>query len=138
MEFPSIFPQTLQALAEEDLRAGRDTGQCHPAQAPPAAFSHGQHCSPRGKGKKGQHGLLRLVGSPTTSLAFYSLLYVSKGSAKKKEKVHYRSNPVRTENNKVVLLFGFVCELFSSAKTGQASPASLQGTWTHGREPRCV
>lgn len=47
------------------------------------------------------------MGSPTTSLAFYSLLYVSKGSAKEKS-VHYRSNPVRTENNEVVLLFCFV------------------------------
>ena len=57
---------------------------------------------------------------------------------KKKKSVHYRSNPGRTESNKVVSLFYFVCELFSSTKTRQASPASLQGTWTHGREPRCV
>lgn len=64
----------------------------------------------------------------------FSSVCVQRLCKKKKKTVHYLSNPVRTENNKVVLLFGFVCELFSSVKTGQASPASLQGTWTHGRE----
>ena len=61
-----------------------------------------------------------------------------KALQKKPKSVHYHSNPGRTESNKVVSLFCFVCELFSCTNTGQASPASLQGTWTHGREPQCV